>query len=70
MYFYLAIWMGPTVNTYGTWPASGEIDITEIRGNDNFECDGSEVGNRRSKSTLHWGPAVNQDKYEKTGWSL
>ncbi|MEZ4701989.1 MAG: glycoside hydrolase family 16 protein [Rhodothermales bacterium] len=29
-----AIWMLPTANTYGTWPASGEIDIMEHVGFD------------------------------------
>lgn len=29
-----AIWMLPTDNTYGTWPASGEIDIMEHVGYD------------------------------------
>lgn len=29
-----AIWMMPEVNTYGEWPASGEIDIMESKGND------------------------------------
>jgi len=28
-----AIWMLPVNNTYGVWPASGEIDIAELRGN-------------------------------------
>lgn len=28
-----AIWMLPTDNEYGAWPASGEIDIMESRGN-------------------------------------
>lgn len=29
-----AIWMLPKDNAYGQWPASGEIDIMESRGND------------------------------------
>ncbi|KAI7513464.1 putative beta-1,3-glucan-binding protein, partial [Hortaea werneckii] len=28
-----AIWMMPVNNTYGPWPASGEIDLMESRGN-------------------------------------
>ena len=28
----LAIWLLPTENVYGKWPASGEIDIVESRG--------------------------------------
>jgi beta-glucanase (GH16 family) len=39
-----AIWMMPTDNAYGGWPASGEIDIMEL------------LGNQPNKiySTLHW----------------
>ncbi|KAF5017551.1 hypothetical protein F66182_10504, partial [Fusarium sp. NRRL 66182] len=29
-----AIWMMPTNDVYGGWPASGEIDLSESRGND------------------------------------
>ncbi|KAH8594619.1 concanavalin A-like lectin/glucanase domain-containing protein [Bisporella sp. PMI_857] len=29
-----AIWMMPEANAYGLWPASGEIDIVESKGND------------------------------------
>ena len=28
-----ALWMLPVKETYGPWPASGEIDIVESRGN-------------------------------------
>lgn len=28
-----AIWMLPVNDVYGAWPASGEIDIMEARGN-------------------------------------
>lgn len=28
-----AIWLMPKYNTYGVWPASGEIDMVESRGN-------------------------------------
>ena len=31
-----AIWMLPRHNEYGEWPASGEIDIMESRGNLNY----------------------------------
>lgn len=60
--------MMPVYDEYGSWPRSGEIDLNEIHGNDNFVCDGKMVDNRRAKSTLHWGTSVNTDKYEKTGW--
>lgn len=48
-----AIWMLPTHNEYGTWPASGEIDIMESRGNDVSYPAG---GHDSFGSTLHWGP--------------
>lgn len=55
--------MLPTEETYGQWPASGEIDIMESRGNDkNYPGGGVDtVG-----STLHWGPFFGEDKYDMT----
>jgi beta-glucanase (GH16 family) len=47
-----AIWMLPTLNEFGTWPASGEIDILESRGNDESYSAG---GCNMFGSTLHWG---------------
>jgi beta-glucanase (GH16 family) len=58
-----AIWMLPADNAYGTWPASGEIDIMESRGND-ASC--SAGGNNAFGSTLHWGPQYDQDRYDLT----
>jgi beta-glucanase (GH16 family) len=47
-----AIWMMPVNSTYGTWPASGEIDIMESRGNAiNYPLGGIDS----YSSTLHWG---------------
>jgi beta-glucanase (GH16 family) len=40
-----AIWMLPTSSVYGGWPASGEIDIVEMRGGEVNKIDG----------TLHYG---------------
>ena len=55
-----AIWMLPTYNEYGNWPASGEIDIVESRGNDpSYASEGSDYFG----STLHWGPDYTQDPY-------
>lgn len=48
-----AIWMLPVENTYGDWPASGEIDIVESRGNNEKYPEG---GRNIISSTLHWGP--------------
>ena len=58
-----AIWMLPVHNEFGNWPASGEIDIVESRGNDPSCAVG---GNDSFGSTLHWGPSWDQDPYEKT----
>ncbi|WPG97900.1 Beta-1,3-glucan-binding protein [Acrodontium crateriforme] len=55
-----AIWMLPVNNTYGPWPASGEIDIVESRGNNYTYPQG---GNNIASSTLHWGPDADND-----GW--
>lgn len=58
-----AIWMMPVDEQYGNWPASGEIDIVESRGNDPSYPDG---GCDTVGSTLHWGPNYAQDPYQKT----
>jgi beta-glucanase (GH16 family) len=59
-----AIWLLPTNSVYGTWPASGEIDIVESHGNNAFSC-GS---NNNMGSTLHWGPAYTNNKWYLTHW--
>jgi len=58
-----AIWMLPSVEAYGGWPASGEIDIMESRGND-ASCEAG--GNNKFGSTLHWGPAWDANGYQQT----
>ena len=58
-----AIWMLPTTNHYGTWPASGEIDIMESRGNGpNYSAGGVNTFG----STLHWGPIFSENAFLKT----
>ncbi|KAK0767477.1 Beta-1,3-glucan-binding protein, partial [Friedmanniomyces endolithicus] len=57
-----AIWMLPVNSTYGPWPASGEIDIVESRGNNHTYPQG---GNNIVSSTLHWGPDPGDD-----GWYM
>jgi len=48
-----AIWMLPENNTYGPWPASGEIDIVEARGNGpTYPAQGSNF----VRSSLNYGP--------------
>ncbi|ORY00587.1 putative glucan binding protein, partial [Basidiobolus meristosporus CBS 931.73] len=57
-----AIWMLPKSEQYGPWPASGEIDIVESRGNlGNYPN-----GLNTMSSTLHWGPSYQYDRYQKT----
>lgn len=58
-----AIWMLPENNTYGPWPASGEIDILESRGNNYTYRYG---GNNYISSALHWGPNENFDAWWRT----
>ena len=43
----IAIWMMPARNAYGTWPASGEIDIVESRGNLDLSLDGVQIGTQQ-----------------------
>jgi beta-glucanase (GH16 family) len=57
-----ALWMLPKYNSYGDWPASGEIDIVESRGNQNYPAGGS----NQFGSTLHWGPFDPLDPFELT----
>jgi len=58
-----AIWLLPKRNSYGDWPASGEVDIVESRGNGpSYPYGGDNV----VASTLHWGPYWAQDPYQKT----
>jgi beta-glucanase (GH16 family) len=61
-----AIWMLPESNAYGEWPASGEIDIMESRGNTPYA--GYE-GRDYVSSTLHWGPHYPQNGYPFTSKS-
>ncbi len=48
-----AIWMLPTDAVYGGWPASGEIDIMELRGQEPDVVHG----------TLHFGDMWNKNSY-------
>ena len=58
-----AIWMLPRNSTYGAWPASGEIDIAESRGNDYSYPQG---GNNIVSSAMHWGPSPSTDAWWRT----
>ena len=48
-----AIWMMPSESIYGGWPASGEIDLVEIRGNNMQEI----------LSTIHFGSDPSNHKF-------
>lgn len=49
---YFSLGMMPERSTYGEWPASGEIDIMESRGNDvDYPMGGRDI----SSSSIHWG---------------
>jgi len=62
-----AIWMLPAYGEYGDWPASGEIDIVESRGNADLRDEGGlPRGNSHGLSTMHWGPYVGQNAYYLT----
>ena len=58
-----AVWLLPKYEKYGMWPASGEIDFLESRGND---ASYSRGGFNSFSSTLHWGPFYNMDPFNKT----
>jgi beta-glucanase (GH16 family) len=60
-----AIWMMPRYNAYGGWPASGEIDIMESRGNLNYYSGGVHIGKEQASSTLHFGPYWPYNGYER-----
>ncbi|XP_050710145.1 beta-1,3-glucan-binding protein-like isoform X1 [Eriocheir sinensis] len=57
-----AIWMLPQNWPYGEWPASGEIDIVECRGNDRY----GSINNQVCSSAMHWGPFWTQDFFDMT----
>ena len=58
-----AIWMLPVTETYGPWPASGEIDIAESRGNNHTHPQG---GNNIVSSAMHWGPSPTLNAWWRT----
>ena len=63
----VAIWMLPREEHYGMWPASGEIDIVESRGNLNYMDEkGQPFGKEWIASTLHWGPYFAQNQFKRT----
>uniref|UniRef100_A0A8W8KD03 Beta-1,3-glucan-binding protein n=1 Tax=Magallana gigas TaxID=29159 RepID=A0A8W8KD03_MAGGI len=66
-----AIWLLPHRNAYGGWPASGEIDVVESRGNTDYHDEnGRSQGVDSFGSTLHFGPVYGYDPYEKAHGEL
>ncbi|CAH1786239.1 unnamed protein product [Owenia fusiformis] len=61
-----AIWLLPAREEYGIWPASGEVDMVEARGNENLNHNGEQIGVNQMGSTMHWGPYWPVNGYEKT----
>jgi hypothetical protein len=59
-----AIWLLPRYNAYGTWPASGEIDLMESRGNRQLFQNGVNIGTEQISQTLHYGPYYPYNGYE------
>ncbi|XP_069106216.1 beta-1,3-glucan-binding protein-like [Argopecten irradians] len=61
-----AIWLLPRDFSYGGWPRSGEIDMMESIGNTKAMFGNQNRGINDVQSTLHWGPAYNQNAFYKT----
>ncbi|EDS42144.1 gram-negative bacteria binding protein [Culex quinquefasciatus] len=61
-----AVWLLPKRQVYGSWPASGEIDLVESRGNLDYRVNGVHIGVEQVGSTLHFGPNPNQNGYDTT----
>jgi len=55
-----AFWMMPTYDVYGTWAASGEIDIMEVRGREPFY----------STSAIHYGGMWPHNTYSHSSVDL
>lgn len=55
--------MLPAHYQYGAWPASGEIDLVESRGNGPEYPAG---GYNKIASTLHWGPSYEYNRFPMT----
>ncbi len=55
-----AIWLMPTADAYGTWAASGEIDVVEFKGQEPQVVHG----------TLHYGATWPNNKFTGTQYQL
>lgn len=54
----------PKDNAYGSWPASGEIDLVLSRGNRNYTNLDKHIGIEQFASSLHFGPFASLDLYQ------
>jgi len=56
-------------NAYGPWPASGEIDLVESRGNRQISDPGGEPqGVQRMAASLHFGPNTSYNIWWLAHW--
>lgn len=58
----------PKSNSYGHWPASGEIDLVESRGNRELIKNGVNIGGEQITSSLHFGPYPKADAWQITSF--
>jgi beta-glucanase (GH16 family) len=61
---FTAIWLLPWFNYYGSWPSSGEIELTEGGGNRNLVSNKENIGSELTSSILHFGPFWPLNGYE------
>lgn len=59
----------PLRNVYGNYPASGEIDLVEARGNRDLVKAGVNIGNDQITSSLHFGPYAEADASQLTSFT-
>ncbi|XP_070492499.1 beta-1,3-glucan-binding protein-like, partial [Chironomus tepperi] len=59
----------PLRNSYGGWPASGEIDLFEARGNRDLIKSGVNIGIDQITSSLHFGPYAEADAWQLTSFT-
>lgn len=58
----------PKTNAYGLWPASGEIDLVQSRGNRELIKSSINIGSDQVTSTLHFGPYSKADAWQLTSY--
>lgn len=69
-------WLRPSIkllpkgNSYGEWPASGEIVLLEARGNrELYDHSSKPVGLNQITSTLHFGPSFDANGWQRAHYS-